>query len=162
MKKTVFLLSFILLAAISNAQKVAVVDTQKLIDTIPQKKLVVAEIDHMTKVAEQEIADKRTAMEKMVIDYQANEKGWSDQIRAYEQQRIQKKQQEIQDYIGEADERITSYSRDRQQDLYLIAKAAVQTVAEKKGFDVVLEVNNTVFSKAPDLTNEVAAILAKQ
>jgi outer membrane protein len=82
MKKIFFiLLSFLLIAAASNAQRYAVIDTKYILGKLPDYKAAQEKLDQFSKQWQQEIDKKSSDLDRMYKEYDAEQVMLSDDLK---------------------------------------------------------------------------------
>ncbi len=161
MKKQLFILLFLLLCPFYNAvfaqSKVAHINTKTVLDTIPSRKKELLEIQEITKQSEAELIELDKQLQKVYNDYMAKKGEQSEVVNQYEENRIQKMQQDLQNREQELNTVIQKMSMALNEKTYSLVKEAVKTIATKKGFQYVIDQEATLFSGGTDITSEVVA-----
>lgn len=81
MKKSILILSILFIAFYSNAQKIAYVDTDYILNGIPTYESLQEQLDIMAKEWQSEVEAKYTDIEKMYKEYQAEKILLTDDMR---------------------------------------------------------------------------------
>lgn len=85
----------------------------------------------------------------------------SETVNQYEENRIQKMQQDLQNREQELNNNIQNITAAMNENTYKIIQKAVKTIATKKGFLYVLEENSMLYAGGTDITNEVLTELLR-
>ena len=161
MKKQLFILLLLFLCPVYNTvfaqSKVAHINTKTVLDTIPSRKKTLQEIQEITKQSEAELIELDKQLQKVYTDYMAKKGEQSETVNQYEENRIQKMQQDLQSREQELNSLIQKKTNALNEKTYTIVKDAVKTIATKKGFQYVLDQEVTLFSGGTDITAEVVS-----
>lgn len=163
MKNLLFAL-FIVVAAVGSAQaqtKVAHVNTQKLLDTLPSRKKAIEEIGMIEKRGMEELTEMDNAVRKAYDEYTKLPAGSSPSVVQYSQEKVQKAQQTLETRQQEIDQQMQKMSQDMNDRILKIVKEAVDIVAKKKGVNYVIDENGALFASGTDITNDVITELLK-
>jgi len=156
--KKLFLATLIALGSFTgfSQMKIAHVDLQKVIDTLPSYKNAQKELQSMMAEAEKDLKDLEGAYEKVAQEYDEAMTNNGSQITL---ERIRKRLQTAQKRLVEAEEMWQKDIRlvnDRlNAPIFERAQKAIENVADKMKLSYVLEVNNTYYAKGDDITNSV-------
>ena len=161
MKKQLFILLLLLLCPFYNTvfaqSKVAHINTKTVLDTIPSRKKALQEIQEITKQSETELIELDKQLQKVYSDYMNQKTDRSQTVNQFEENRIQKMQQDLQNREQELNATIQQMSMALNEKTYSLVKDAVKTIANKKGFQYVIDQEVTLFSGGTDITSEVVA-----
>ena len=141
-------LAFLLLLPVLQAQKVAYVDTEYIMEQIPEYQTIQSEIERVSQQWQDELEQKYQDIEKMYRDYQAEEVLLPDDVK-----------QERQDAIFEAERQAKEYREQKfgyNGELFTLQEAkmkplqdkifrATENVAKNKRYDL-------IFDKAGEVT----------
>ncbi len=161
MKKQFFILIVLFLCSVCNTvfaqSKVAHINTKTVLDTIPSRKKALKEIEEITKQSEAELIELDKQLQKVYSDYMNQKTDRSQTVNQYEESRIQKMQQDLQSREQELNSAIQKMSVALNEKTYTIVKDAVKTIANKKGFQYVIDQEAALFSGGTDITTEVVS-----
>lgn len=162
--KTVFSLIslFALMTASVVAQKMAYVDTQYIMDKIPEYKSAQDEIERVSQQWQQELEQRYQNIEQMYADYQAQEVLLPEDVRQEKQEEIFQSEREAKEFReqkfgfeGELFKLQESKVRPIQDKVF----RATETISKRKRFDLVFdkagEVTWLYTNASYDLSNEV-------
>ena len=171
--KILFTLVFLFSVAISHAQKVAVVDVQKVFDGYQKVKEARERLDKSKKIAMEELEIFRAEMEKIVKELKEMEEKIknpnidSTALRTQYQEKVKKAKIKQEDMVS-YDKRAKATIAQRQRNLLVEhledIRGAVKRVAAAKKFDLILNSSETqlgVFFAGEkfDVTEEVIVTL---
>jgi outer membrane protein len=136
MKKTFVLSLLALLAAVTvNAQqKIGYTNIDYILLELPDAKQIQTELENTSKQYENALQTKMKDYEALVKEYQANEKAWSDVIKADKAKTIQNMEGQIQEFRQNSQ---TSLSKKQEQLLQPVLEKiqrAINEVAKENGY----------------------------
>jgi outer membrane protein len=142
--KAVLLVAFMLTATLAFSQanlKIGYIDSQALIELMPEKDSVEAQLIAYQRSLEEQIGAMYLEYQNKVADYTNNVDGMSDIIKQTKEREIQDLETRITEFQQSAEQDFAA----KQQELYdpLITKArnAIKAVAEANGFTYILDVS---------------------
>jgi outer membrane protein len=156
--KKLFLATLIAIGSFTgfSQTKIAHVDVQKVIDTLPSYKNAKNELQSMMAEAEKDLKDLEAAYEKVAQEYEEAMANNASQITL---ERIRKRLQTSQKRYVDAEE---MWQKDMQvlnsrlnAPILERAQKAIDNVADRLKLAYVLDVNATHYAKGDDITNEV-------
>jgi len=159
MKKQLAIFLFLLFCPLSGAlfaqSKVGHVNTKMVLDTIPSRQKGLKEIQEITRKSEAELMEQDKLLQKAYTDYMGKKGEQSQTVNQYEENRIQKMQQDLQSREQELNDQIQKISMALNENTYGMVKEAVKVVASKKGLQYVIDQDSALFSGGSDVTTEV-------
>lgn len=142
-------------------QKTAHVNTQTLMDTLPSRKKALAEIAEVTKRSETELLQMDKDLQEAYNKYMSVKKDQSEQVNLYEESKLQKMQQELQNREKELTTLVQNMTITMNDKTYKIIKEAVKTVANKKGIQYIIEEATAVYAGGVSITNDAITELLR-
>lgn len=165
MKKILFALALTVCAiATTQAQttKIGHVKSQALLDTMPSRKQAIKEIKEIENAGLKELQVMDSAIQVAYIKYQKDAPGMSETVRQYEENRIRRMQQNLEDRQQEIDQQLQIMTQEMNNKILDRVKKAVAIVANLKKFNYIIDESTTLFSAGGiDCTNEVIVELLK-
>lgn len=163
MKKLFFALVIALTAAtgVQAQSKVAHVNSQKLLDTLPSHKKGVEEIGFFQKKGIEELTEMDAAVKKLYDEYTKLPAGSSPTIVQYSQDRVTKAQQALEMRQAELEQQIQRMTEEMNIRTLASVKEAIDVIAKKKGLNYVIDEAGALFVNGTDITNEVIVELLK-
>jgi outer membrane protein len=157
MKKLLLVLVSIFIVGAINAQvKIAYVNSNKVLDTLPSRKAAVKELQEFSAAADKELTDLDTELQKAYEKYVKERESLSAVLRQYEEERIQKMQTNIQTREQELQQRLQQRNNDLNAPVLKILQTAVENVSERKKLNYVMDETQLLYSKGgTDITAEV-------
>lgn len=143
MRKLIFI-CFLFLSAVSlaEAQKIAVVDLTRILETLPDYRKAQDQLDKIASEWRQEIANEYDKIKSMYNKYQAEQVLLSDEMRKAKEDEIVNKEKEVRDMQRDKFGPEGSLFKKRQELVQPIQEkvyAAIQAYAKERAFDVVLD-----------------------
>jgi outer membrane protein len=131
---------FIGTTSFTQAQsKIAHINTQDLIKSMPEMNTAQAEMDKLGKTYEADIQSMVTEYQKKMKQYEAEAATKTDEENQKRMVEVQTMQQNIQEYQGQAQQEMQKKEIDLLKPITEKAKAAILKVARAQGFDYVLD-----------------------
>jgi outer membrane protein len=143
--------------AVQAQSKIAHVDSQQLLDNMPSRKKGLNEINDLSNKGAQELKQLNDKIEKEYKDYLARRGSQSENINKYDEDRIQKMQNDMLARETQIQEEVNTRTTAISDRVLATVKKAVELVAVRKGLDYVLDISNTLFARGADITQEVLA-----
>lgn len=168
MKNTVklfALVAFIFVAFAASAQtakpiKLGHLDVQKLMSVMPESKKADETLQAKQTEIQKEMASMTEAYQKLMQEYQANEKTYTDLVRANKEQEIRSLGERIQSFRELADQQLQeTYNKLMGEIMEKIQKAA-QEVGKENGFTYIFTMNALLF--AADNSEDVLPLMKKK
>ena len=140
--KTLVLATALLIGSTSimNAQsKVAHINTQELVASMPETKAAQAELDKLRKTYETQIKDMGTEYQNKVKQYDAEASTQTDETNQKRLVEVQNIEQSIRQYQAQAQQDLQKKEFDLLKPITDKAKAAILKVGRAQGFQYVLD-----------------------
>ena len=157
MKKLFFAL-VIALTTVTAAQaqsKIAHVNSQTLLDTLPSRKAAIAEINELSRRADEELKAMEANLEKEYNAYMARRPNQTAAMNQYDEGRLAKMQADMQAREQEINQILQTMSSELNEVILKTVKDAVDLVAKRKGLNYVIDESSTLFANGTNITNEV-------
>ena len=146
--KKVFLMLMLFAPMVAFAQKFGHVDTQAIIQSLPEFARANGEIEAVGKQYENELKASQEELQRLADDYDKKKSSMNAT-----QQQAQQNQQEFQ-----------KAQQDKLQPIFTKVRQAIETVGKTGGYVYVMETGSVLYINdtiSKDLTSEVKAQLAK-
>lgn len=140
--KTLLFAAILFMGATSFTQaqsKIAHINTNELIEAMPQMKIAKTELEKLGKTYEAEIQKMATEYQNKMKQYQAEVDTKTAEENAKRAEEVQTIEQSIRQYQGTAQEDIQKKESELMKPIFEKAKAAIQKVAKAQGFQYVLD-----------------------
>lgn len=164
MKKILFALALTVCAiATTQAQsKIGHVRSQALLDTMPSRKAAIKEIKEIENAGLRELKDMDSAVQTAYMEYQKKMGSMSETVRQYEENRIRRMQQSLEDRQQQIDQQLQVMTQEMNVVILDRVKKAVNIVATTKKFNYIIDESTTLYSAGGvDVTNDVVIELLK-
>ena len=143
MKKLLILATcFLLIAAGTNAQRYAIIDTKYILDKLPEYKEAQKLLDQFSEQWQQEVDQKQALMDKMYKEYDAEQVMLSDVLKKKREDELYNKEKELRDlqkkrfgFEGDLFKKRQELIKPIQDRVY----NAVQKLATEKQYDFILD-----------------------
>ncbi|MBL7701681.1 MAG: OmpH family outer membrane protein [Ferruginibacter sp.] len=143
MKKLLILVTcFLLVAAASNAQRYAIIDSKYILDKLPEYKDAQKLLDQFSEQWQQEIDQKQALVDKMFKEYDAEQVMLSDVLKKKREDELYNKEKELRDlqkkrfgFEGDLFKKRQELIKPIQDRVY----NAVQKLAVEKQYDFILD-----------------------
>jgi outer membrane protein len=139
--------------------KVAHVDSQKLLDTMPSRKATMAQLEEIQKSGFAELEEMQKSFESAYKIFIEKDKAGEmpPMIKENEQNKLMRMQQNLETRQTELEQELKSYSEQLNQPILDRVQKAIELVAERKKLSYVLDQSSmTMYYKGGmDITNEV-------
>ncbi len=160
------LVAFLFSASQINAQRIAYVDVNQILETIQEYQDAQAELDRLASKWRQDIAQEYDEIKSMYNRYQAEQVLLSEDARAEREEAIMQKEKEVRDLQrerfgpeGSLFQRRQELVRPIQDQVY----KAIEEYAEDRGFDFIFDkssaagmiFSNPEFDKTEDILNRL-------
>ncbi len=122
-----------------TAQKLAHIDSQELLEMMPEKKEADKKLEEFAKQLETQLGAMSKEWESKIQDYRANEAVMSDIIAQTKAEEIQNLEQRIQAFQQNAQQSLGKKEAEVYQPILDKARAAIEKVAQDNGFTYVFD-----------------------
>ena len=155
--KNVLLGLFVALGLNTFAQsKIAHVDSQKLLDTLPSRKLAIKKLDSLKTAGMQELQVMDADFQKAYQVYMTNKDKMSEVERQIQESKLMQKQQMLEATQTSLEEGLQLMSEELNAPILDRVQKSIEIVSERKKLNYVIDVSATMYSKGGvDITNEV-------
>lgn len=140
--KTLLIATALFIGATSFVQaqsKVAHINTQELVSSMPEMKAAQAQMDKLGKTYEADIKNMATELDTKVKQYDSEASTKTQEENAKRVQEVQTMEQNIRQYQAQAQKDMQQKEIDLLKPITEKAKAAILKVARAQGFDYVLD-----------------------
>lgn len=159
MKKLVLGLVLFIGFSAAAQTKIAHVDSQKLLDTMPSRKAAITQLDEIQKSGVAELEEMQKAFESAYKVFVERDKAGEmpPMIKDNEQNKLMRMQQNLETRQAELEQELKTYSEQLNQPILDRVQKAIEIVAERKKLGYVLDQSSmTMYYKGGmDITNEV-------
>ncbi|PSQ81965.1 MAG: hypothetical protein BRD46_00915 [Bacteroidetes bacterium QS_8_68_15] len=127
----------------SAQEEIAYVDSQYILEQVPEYATVQQRLDRLTKQWEQEIADQEARVDTLQKEFRARELLYTDEERKQQRRQIEQARQQVQQlrqrYFGPEQGRLYQRQKELMRPIQERVLAAAQSIAEAEGYDYVID-----------------------
>lgn len=163
MKKLIlaFLIVFSV-GSISAQNKVAHINSQELLDTMPSRRVAIQKLQDFEAAGINELKEMEMDFNQAYAKYQASLPTMSPVIQKIEEEKLMKKQQSLQDRQQALQQEIEIYSQELNAPILDMVQKAVKIVSERMKIAYVVDESTLMyFDGGTDITNAVITELLK-
>jgi outer membrane protein len=165
-KQLIFSIVFAAASFMSNAQKIAIIDINKVLESVTEYKTANEELDKTAQKWRQEIAIQNDKLKGLFNKYQAEQVLLTEDQKKIKEEEIMAKEKEIRDMQREKFGPEGALFKKRQELVKPVQDkvyGAVQRYADSRGYDIVIDkggsagliYNNPTFDKTEELMKEM-------
>ena len=136
----------------ANAQKVASIDYEAILSTMPETKKMTSELDTFSKTKGDELNKQAEAFQKEVQQYQAEGAKLTEPQRQAKEAELQKKQQSLQQIQQTAQADLAQRRDAAVKPIIEKLNGAVAKVAKANAFDFIIDSTALIYKGGPDAT----------
>ena len=157
MKKTILFIALMFSALSASAQmKLAHVNSQQLLDTMPSRKDALEKLRKFEQDGYLELQEIQKDLESAYKRYEQNKGAMSPVILKIEEEKIMKKQQGLEDRQTALQQELQIYNQELNKPILARVQKAVEIVSDRKKINYVLDESSTLYFKGGmDITAEV-------
>lgn len=149
---------FIGATQMSAQTKIAHIDTQELVSSMPEMKEAANELEKISKTYETELRNLASTFEARVKRYENEADSKTEEENMARAQELQDMQNNIQEYRQTAMRELEKKEQDIYQPLLEKAKKAIEKVGKEQGFDYILDStlgSGVIMAEGKDLLEDV-------
>lgn len=162
MKNILIAITFIISVNSFAQTKVGHVNSQKLLDTLQSRKLAVKQLDAFKLEGMKELQEMNKALEAAYVIFQQKEKDLSPVLLQMEQEKFNRKQQELESRQQELEKGLQIYNEELNKPILDRITKAIEIVADRKKLSYIIDESATLYSKGGiDCTAEVMIELVR-
>lgn len=140
LKILVLAIALIATTSFVNAQsKVAHINTQELVQAMPEMKIAQAELEKMAKTYQADMKAMGTELQNKVKQYQAEAASQTPEENAKREQEVIGMEQTVRQFQGNAQQKLAEKEAQLLEPIYKKAKDAIVRVSKAQGFQYVLD-----------------------
>ena len=156
MKKLLFMILMLTPIAVM-AQKFGHVNTQDIIQAMPEYTKAKNEIDALQKQYEADLKSMQDELQKKSQDYESNEKTLPDNIKQRRQQELQEMYQKIQQSYQDNQQALAKASQEKMSAITAKVVDAIKQVGDAGGYVYIMELNGGIPYISNTLSTDVTA-----
>lgn len=162
MKKLLVVIILVVSAGAAMAQsKIAHVNSQLLLDTLPSRKEAIKKLKQFEADGIKELKEMQADFEAAYAKFEQNVSDLSPVMRKIEEDKLVKKQQALQERDQSFQGELQAYSNELNGPILERIQKAVQIVSDRKKLDYVFDVTVALVANGEDITDEVVKELLK-
>lgn len=173
MKKIFVVLILVFIGTFSvSAQRFAYVDTEYILDLMPQYKSAQKQLDQLSEDWQKELEKKQQAIDKIVKDFQAEQVLLTEELRKKREQEIKDKEKELKEYRNQKFGYEGELFKKRQELIKPIQDKvfdAVQKIAKQNALDfifaksgeLIMLYSNAKYDKSDEVLSELGVAVNK-
>ena len=163
MKKVILMLMLFAPLAMF-AQKFGHVDTQAIIQSLPEFSRANGEIEAVGKQYENELKASQDELQRLAEDYDKKKSSMNATQQQEQETKLQEMYTRIQQQAQQNQQEFQKAQQEKLQPIFTKVRQAIETVGKSGGYVYVMEAGSVLYindTLSKDLTNEVKAQLAK-
>jgi outer membrane protein len=142
--------------------KMAHVNSQKLLDTLPSRKEAMKKLQEFEAAGVKELQEMEADFNKALADYEKKRPDLSPMLIKIEEEKLMKKQQNIQDRQESLSQEMQIYSQELNKPILERVQKAVEIVSDRRKLNYVIDESVTLYFKGgTDVTAEVVVELLR-
>ena len=150
------------MGAVMAQSKVAHVNSQKLLDTIPSRKEAMFKLKEFETNGVKELQEMEADFNAALGKYEKERPNMSPMLIKIEEEKLMKKQQNIQDREQALNQEMQVYSQELNKPILERVQKAVEIVSDRKKLNYVIDETVTLYFKGGmDITSEVVIELLR-
>ena len=137
------------------------IDTQALLESMPERNTIQSEIEGAAAQYEQEIVRMQGELEAKVAEYQQKAESWPTAIRAQKEQDITQDQQGLEQFYATVQQELAILEQSLLEPMIERARTAIEQVGAEEGFTYIFDTStgSTVYNGGEDVLGLVKAKL---
>lgn len=161
--KLFVLVAFVLAAmTVSAQQKLGHIETQKLIQAMPEMTAAQKTMQDKQTEVEKELTNMKEQFQAKLTDYSQTSKTMSDVIRASKEQELQELQQRIQRFQEMAMDNLEKTQKELMQPIMDKALNAIKEVAKENGFTYIFDMSSGVVLFAAENSEDILPLVKRK
>ena len=173
MKRLVVIITILLLGSLGvSAQRFAYVDTEYILDLMPEYKSAQKQLEQLSEDWQKELEKKQQAIDKIIKDFQAEQVLLTEELRKKREQEIKDKEKELKDYRNQKFGYEGELFKKRQELIKPIQDKvfdAVQKIAKQNALDfifaksgeLIMLYSNAKYDKSDEVLSELGVAVNK-
>ncbi len=151
----------LLMSGLANAQKIGYVNTNELMQGMPELKTIKTQMDTYQKTFIDQLNTMNTEFQTKGQAYEAKRTTMTDAARTASESELQDMQKRMQDYQNNARQQVDAKSNELMKPVADKVRGAITAVAKEKGYAYVLDAGQIDLIVAPTADNMQPAVKAK-
>lgn len=147
MKNLLLLVTIFVSLSVFGQSKIGHVNSQKLLDTMQSRKIAMKKLDDFRAEGIKELQEMQKAFETVYVKFEANSKDMSPVLLKMEQDKLMKKQQDIEARQGELEQGLQIYNEELNKPILDRIQKAIEIVADRKKLSYVIDESAALYFK---------------
>lgn len=147
MKNLLFLVTIFMSLSVFSQSKIGHVNSQKLLDTMQSRKIAMKKLDDFRTEGIKELQEMQKAAEAAYAKFIEKEKDMTPLLKQMEQEKVMKKQQDIETRQGELEQQLQVYNEDLNKPILDRIQKAIEIVADRKKLSYVIDESAALYFK---------------
>jgi outer membrane protein len=147
MKNLLLLVTIFVSLSVFGQSKIGHVNSQKLLDTMQSRKIAMKKLDDFRAEGIKELQEMQKAFETVYVKFEANSKDMSPVLLKMEQDKLMKKQQDIETRQGELEQGLQVYNEELNKPILDRIQKAIEIVADRKKLSYVIDESAALYFK---------------
>ncbi len=162
MKNVLAALMMVLSFGAMSQVKIGFVDTQRLLDTMPSRKVAIVQYQEHEKSLREELQTMSVDLQKMYEDYEKKQNDMTPVLRQHAEKKIMDKQRAFEERQQSMQEELQAYGEELNKPILAKVQKAIAVISDRQKLSMVVDVTTTLYY-APEMniTTVVAAELMK-
>ena len=147
MKNLLLLVTIFVSLSVFGQSKIGHVNSQKLLDTMQSRKIAMKKLDDFRSEGIKELQEMQKAFEAAYAKFEATSKDMSPVLLKMEQDKLMKKQQDIEARQGELEQGLQVYNEELNKPILDRIQKAIEIVADRKKLSYVIDESAALYFK---------------
>ena len=147
MKNLLLLVTIFVSLSVFGQSKIGHVNSQKLLDTMQSRKIAMQKLDDFRAEGIKELQEMQKAAEALYAKFIEKEKDMSPLIKKMEEEKIMKKQQDIEARQNELEQGLQAYNEELNKPILDKIQKAIEIVADRKKLSYVIDESAALYFK---------------
>jgi outer membrane protein len=147
MKNLLLLVTIFVSLSVFGQTKIGHVDSQKLLDTMQSRKIAMKKLDDFRAEGIKELQEMQKAFETAYVKFEQTSKDMSPVLLKMEQDKLMKKQQDIEARQGELEQGLQVYNEELNKPILDRIQKAIEIVADRKKLSYVIDETAALYFK---------------
>jgi len=147
MKNLLLLVTIFVSLSVFSQSKIGHVNSQKLLDTMQSRKIAMKKLDDFRAEGIKELQEMQKAFEAGYVKFESTSKDMSPVLLKMEQDKLMKKQQDIEARQGELEQGLQVYNEELNKPILDRIQKAIEIVADRKKLSYVIDESAALYFK---------------
>jgi outer membrane protein len=147
MKNLLLLVTIFVSLSVFGQSKIGHVNSQKLLDTMQSRKIAMKKLDDFRAEGIKELQEMQKAFETAYVKFEQTSKDMSPVLLKMEQDKLMKKQQDIEARQGELEQGLQVYNEELNKPILDRIQKAIEIVADRKKLSYVIDESAALYFK---------------